>query len=111
MADPREPLGRIVHEQRLAFNAELERPFILSSWEERSARQCELDMRIGSAAGAQAVADAGLVNQQRDVQLLAFQCHLPAVLDALRIAVASGGYNYERKRYGAALEALGGEEA
>ena len=32
------------------------------------------------------------------------------ILDALRIAVASGGYEYERNRYKAALEALGGGE-
>jgi hypothetical protein len=35
---------------------------------------------------------------------------LPAVLDALRIAVASGGYEYERERYAGALVALGGGE-
>jgi hypothetical protein len=48
-ADPREPLGRIVHEQRLAFNAEKERPFVLLPWEDRDEGQRELDMRIGAA--------------------------------------------------------------
>ena len=47
--DPREPLGRLVHEQRLAHNAELDRPFGLEPWEQRSPRQRELDMRIGAA--------------------------------------------------------------
>jgi hypothetical protein len=49
MPDPREPLGRLVHEQRLAHNAELDRPFGLEPWETRSPRQRELDMLIGAA--------------------------------------------------------------
>ena len=32
------------------------------------------------------------------------------ILDALRIAVASGGYEYKRESYRAALEALGGDD-
>ena len=59
-ADPREPYGRLVHEQRVALNAELERPFVLGAWEDRAEHQRELDMRIGSAVAAQAVADAKL---------------------------------------------------
>jgi hypothetical protein len=55
--DPREPLGRIVHEKRLAFNSEKERPFVLQSWEDRDEGQRELDMRIGSAVAARALAD------------------------------------------------------
>lgn len=55
--DPREPLGRLVHEQRLAFNAEKERPFVLLPWEDRDEGQRELDMRIGSAVAARALAD------------------------------------------------------
>jgi Zn finger protein HypA/HybF involved in hydrogenase expression len=45
----RETLGRLVHGVRLAHNAERERPFGLLPWEERDARQQELDMRIGEA--------------------------------------------------------------
>jgi hypothetical protein len=50
--DPREPLGRLVHETRLAFNAEKERPFVLLPWEGRDDAQRELDMRIGAAVAA-----------------------------------------------------------
>jgi predicted Zn-ribbon and HTH transcriptional regulator len=45
----RETLGRLVHGVRLAHNAERERPFGLLPWEERDARQQELDRRIGEA--------------------------------------------------------------
>jgi len=53
MPDPREPLGRKVHETRIAFEAERsalkDRPgFILAPWEERHPEQQELDMRIGA---------------------------------------------------------------
>ncbi len=63
MTDPREPYGRIVHEQRVAFESERsalkDRPgFILQPWEDRHPEQRELDMRIGAAVGAQALADA-----------------------------------------------------
>lgn len=62
-SDPRESLGRIVHETRRDFEAERselkDRPgFILQPWEERHPEQQELDMRIGSAVAARAVADA-----------------------------------------------------
>ena len=108
MADDREPYGRIVHEIRLAYNTELPHPRGVLPWEQREEGQKEMDMRIGSAVAARAVADAGLVNERRDAQLFALRCHLPAVLDALRVAAADTGYGSRAKRYSAALEALGG---
>ena len=65
--DPREPLGRLVHETRLAHEAdqaaaEGRHRFNLGSWEERTDAQHELDMRIASAVAAQAVHDAGFVH-------------------------------------------------
>lgn len=57
MDDPREPYGRLVHETRLAYEAERApaegRPlFRLGSWEERPGERQELDMRIGEAVAA-----------------------------------------------------------
>lgn len=55
--DPREPLGRLVHDTRLAREAEQaeaegRQRFRLGEWEERTAGQRELDMRIGEAVAA-----------------------------------------------------------
>ena len=63
MPDPREPLGRLVHEQRLAAEAdraaqEGRQHFLLAPWEERSDGQQEMDMRIGSALAAEGRRDA-----------------------------------------------------
>ena len=54
MPDPREPLGRLVHDTRLACEAdraaaEGRERFNLSPWGERDDWQRELDMRIGEA--------------------------------------------------------------
>lgn len=54
MADPREPLGRLVHGTRLTDEAEKaaregRERFRLGTWEERHPDQRELDMRIGYA--------------------------------------------------------------
>jgi len=62
MTDPREPLGRLVHDTRLACEAEraaLEgrQRFNLEPWERRTYEQQETDMRIGVAVAAQALAD------------------------------------------------------
>ena len=59
-ADPREPLGRLVHDIRLAHEAdqaaaEGRARFRLASWEEGAPSQRELDMRIGSAVAAEAL--------------------------------------------------------
>lgn len=50
--DPREPLGRLVHEVRCSFGAALDRPMTPAPWEERHPRQQELDMQIGEAVAA-----------------------------------------------------------
>ena len=60
--DPREPLGRTVHQTRIAFEAERsalkDRPgFILAPWEERHPEQQELDMRIGHAVAVHALTE------------------------------------------------------
>jgi hypothetical protein len=61
MSDPREPYGRLFHEQgRIPVNAEREKPFAVGPWERRTREQQEIDMRGASAVAAQAVADAKL---------------------------------------------------
>jgi hypothetical protein len=57
MPDPREPLGRLVHDTRLAAEAEraaLEgrERFNLKPWEQRTYEQQETDMRIGASVAA-----------------------------------------------------------
>ena len=57
MTDPREPLGRLVHDTRLACEAEraaLEgrKRFNLEPWERRTYEQQETDMRTGEAVAA-----------------------------------------------------------
>ena len=111
--DDREPYGRLFHERgRLTVNAELpERQRRgIGPWEERDPMQCEIDMRGASAVAVQAVHDAGLENTRRAAQLFALGVHLPAVLDALRIAAADMEYGARAKRFTAALKALGGPE-
>ena len=56
-ADPREPLGRLVHDTRVAWEAkqaaaEGRHRFNLGTWEGRGGDQRELDMAIGEAAAA-----------------------------------------------------------
>lgn len=87
-----------------------EHPNWLKSWAELDERDREVDDRIYSAVAAKAVHDAGLENTRRDAQLFALGAHRAAIFDALKIAITASGYEYERKRYRAALEALGGEE-
>ena len=110
--DPREPLGRAVHQERVALEAEIaaregRHRFNLGDWEDRTADQRELDMRIGSAVAAQAVHDAGLEAERMKAQLFAFGAHLPAIRRALTIAVADSQYEAEAKPYRAAIQALG----
>ena len=109
VTDPREPLGRIFHEQgRMTVNAEREKPFAVEPWDKRTAEQREIDMRGASAVAVQAVADAKLENERMRVQLFALGANLPAILDALSSAVAGAEYEALAKPYRAALEALGG---
>ena len=110
MTDPREPLGRIVHDQRVARSAELRQPFYLSTWEDRDEGQRELDMRIGAAVAVRAVADAKLRNERLEAQVFALGAHMPAITDALRLAESEAMYGALARRYRAAREALGGGE-
>jgi hypothetical protein len=110
--DPREPYGRIFHEQgRFPVNAEREKPFGVGKWEDRTDEQREIDMRGASAVAAQAVADAGLGNERMKAQLFALTAHRPAIFDALNIILRMPElYESQKKRYRAALKALGGVE-
>ena len=112
MTDPREALGRIVNETRIAFAAEQEdergAKWFIRPWEERAPSQRELDMRIGSAVAVRAVADAKLRNERLEAQIFALDANRPAILDALSSAVAGAEYEALAKPYRAALDALGG---
>lgn len=70
--DDREPYGEIVNDIRRAYAAEIRPWYVPEEWAERSQEHRELDMRIGSAVAAQAVADAKLDGDRMRVQLLAF---------------------------------------
>jgi hypothetical protein len=114
-ADPKS-YGPIVHEQRLAHEAEqaaLEgrQRFSLGSWEGRTQAQRDLDERIGAAVAAQAIADAKLRNERLEAQLFALGAYRAVILRALRMA-ASDDLHAERMadlgRDRAALTALGG---
>jgi hypothetical protein len=114
-ADPREPLGRLVHDTRVAAEAdqaaaEGRHRFNLGSWEDRTDAQRELDERIYSAVAARAVADAGLENDRARMLLAAFGVHRGAIFDALAVAIAGAVHEDDRKRWRDALRALGGEE-
>lgn len=54
MADPREPLGRVVRETWVAWAREQSdpKPSWLTGWDELDAGQREVDMRIGAAVAA-----------------------------------------------------------
>ena len=62
----RERYGRILHDERLAFNATLQQPQRMLQWEERGPVQREADMRGAEAVAAAAVADAGLGSEGAD---------------------------------------------
>jgi hypothetical protein len=70
-----------------------------------------MDMRIGSAVAARAVADAKLEAAAMRKQLVAFSIHMPAVRRALAVAIAESDYEAEAGPYRAALRVLGGEDA
>jgi hypothetical protein len=72
MPDPREPLGRIVHEARSAFAAAARPHYIPATWEQRLPEQRELDMQIGSVV-AEIVA-AKLRTALRDHYLAGISC-------------------------------------
>jgi len=108
MADPREPLGRIVHDTRCAFAAEARPHYIPAAWEQRDPEQRELDMRIGSAVAARAVADAKLENERMKAQLLVLAACFPAFRRALTVAITEAKYDYEKRDYRAALAVISG---
>lgn len=102
-ADPREPLGRLVHDQRLAHEAdqaaaEGRTRFFLGTWEERSEAQRKLDMRIGHAVANYALEQnaltwntdcngcAGLLDRAYEEHVRAERAK--AALDAARAALA-----------------------
>lgn len=101
MTDPREPLGRIFHEQgRLTVNAEREKPFPgVGPWEDRTDEQRELDMRGASAVAARAVADAGVDADRMRALLFAIGVHAPAALDALAAQIANAEYESQKARF------------
>lgn len=109
--DPREPLGRLVHDIRLAAEAdraaaEGRQRFLLGEWEDRDDGQHELDMRIGTAVAAEARRDveAELI-RLRKFRMAVTVC-LPVALDALRVAPDSAEAGFPAWRYVAAREAL-----
>ena len=66
MPDPREPLGRTVHETRRAFGAAMDHPRIVAEWEDRAPFQRELDMQIAAAVTAQALPELAAALAFRD---------------------------------------------
>ena len=108
MPDPREPLGRLVHEQRLAVNAERRKPFGVVPWEERDDEQRELDMRIGAAVAVQAVADAGLENDRMRAQLLAFAAERDRAVRELKRRADRAVPGVERDAWMAAAAVVAG---
>lgn len=114
MADDRETLGRLVRETWVAWAQEQPEPkdSWLLEWDDlpEDDPQREVDMRIGSAVAAQAVADAKLRNERTEARLLALGAHRAAIFDALRFTAEHQEYPSRAKRYRAALEALGGSE-
>jgi hypothetical protein len=112
MPDPREPCGRIFHEQgRLTVNAEREKPFHVEDWDRRTSEQREIDMRGASAVAARAVSDAKLEAAAMRKRLLALSIHFPAIRDALTRAAADAEYDTQARPFRAALGALEGTGA
>ena len=108
MADDREPLGRIFHEQgRMTVNAEREKPFAVGPWEERTEEMREIDMRGASAVAARAVKDAKLRNERLEAQVFALGANLPAIRRALTKAAVDAEYESQARPYRTALQALG----
>ena len=88
MADDREPYGRIVHEIRLAYNAELPHPRGVLPWPEREAGPQEMDMRIGSAVAARAVDDAGFAQADLAAQVIRLQVRYDAAVHEVTRRIA-----------------------
>ena len=113
MPDDPDALARLVHEQRVAKNAEKERPFVLTDWDGRTEDQKDLDRRIASAVATQAVADAGVDATRMRALLFAIGQHVPAALEALSAQIADEEYEAQKTRFRdaeAALQLLKGSE-
>lgn len=83
-ADDSDALARIVHDQRLAHEAdqaaaEGRKRFIMGSWDERAEVQRELDRRIASAVAARAVHDAGIDLAAKEMEVLKLRAQLARV--------------------------------
>jgi hypothetical protein len=100
MPDPRETYGRVVHETRLACEAdqaaaEGRHKFDLKAWEKRTDWQRELDMRIGPAVAARAVHDAGFDHGVLRAQVLAARAERDrAVAKVARLEAALRRHTY-----------------
>ena len=115
MPDPREPYGRLVHETRLACEAdraaaEGRQRFNLPPWEKRDDWQRELDMRIGAAVAVQAVADAGLETDRMRAQLLAFAAERDRAVRELKRRADRAVPGVERDTWLAAAAVVAGQE-
>lgn len=110
MADDRESLGRIVRETWVAWAFEQpdagDHPSWTKPYEELAERDREVDMRIGSAIAARAVADAKLECTAMRRRLVALSIHFPAIRDALTRAAADAEYQAQAGPFLNALEAL-----
>ena len=114
----REPYGRLVHDIRLAHEAdqaaaEGRARFHLGLWEDRSDAQHELDMRIGSAVAARGAADAQAEIVVLRAKLMAVAGYADRFRHALRIARSDARHRQcmrEAQGYEDALAALGGGE-
>jgi len=115
MSDDREPLGRLVRETWIDWALEQPgaiKPAWLTRWEDLDDGQREVDMRIGAAVAVRAVADAKLRNERLEAQVFALGAHMPAIREALELAVTVTDTDdgARARRYKAALEALGAGE-
>jgi hypothetical protein len=87
-----------------------ERPAGITPWAERAPFLREIDKSVCSLVAAMAVHDAALDDAVKGMELARYRFHLPAILDALRVAAADCEYGARAKRYKTALDALSGRE-
>ena len=119
-ADPREPYGRLVRETWVAWALEQpdvkDHPSWTKPWDDLSERDKEVDMRIGSAVAAQAVADAKVEGTRMRAQLMAFAAERDRAVRELRRRADRAVPGVERDTWIAAaavvagIQERGGEE-
>ena len=95
--------------QRMA-EAEDGPKFVPGTWAARPEHLKETDRSVVSYIAAEAVKDAGLVNERMLRLVVAFGAHRGAVFDALIDDIERQEYEAGKARFRAALKALGGEE-